>query len=1265
MSLPILGDTSGSCGCSSSAADDAGGGSCGCHSTTVRSLPVLDNAASAAGDNGGCGCHSEATAALDGGIESPAAKTPADAPGAPPDLEEPFAGTETYPKGLMIGLDVGSTTVKAVVIDPVSDEILWDDYQRHETRQPEKVLELLEAIEAAFPEVPTCAIRLFMTGSGGSAILRHIGGKFVQEVNAVSLAVEKLYPQVGSVVELGGQDAKIIIFKEMEDGSKKKVPSMNDKCAGGTGAVIDKINAKLKIPPEQLCEMGYHGIKLHPVAGKCGVFAETDINSLQKQGSPPDELMASLFESIIQQNLSVLTRGHTLRPTVLLLGGPNTYVRGMRECWQHNIPAMWEERGIQLPDPEKAPEDYIVTPDNAQLFAAIGAVEFGKEEVEDEPDVGLYRGRDKLRWYLEHGRAAEKAAAGAQGLSASEEDLEAFRQEYRPEPWQPTRFRPGEVVRALIGIDGGSTSTKGVLLGTDRTVLAKAYQLSGDNPIADTMEILAKLERQVVEQGARLEVLGMATTGYAKDILKDTFKADVALVETVAHTEACLHFYPEADVIVDVGGQDIKLIVLKDGRVKDFKLNTQCSAGNGYFLQSTAADFGYDVTEYADVAFSAESIPEFGYGCAVFMQSDIVDFQRQGWQANEIMAGLASVLPKNIWLYVAQIPNLARLGSTFVLQGGTQHNLAAVKSQVDFIRSRFRGNEGEAEVIVHQHCGESGAIGCAIEAHRLWSKQGRATAFIGMENVPGVHFTTTRSEDTRCYFCKNKCLRTFIDVHTGAGSLDEVPAAAKPNGKPAAAKSRKKKSKVPLAAGFQRQIIATCEKGTVEDVGEMRGIKAGLDELKKQHPNFLDLASKSVFRPPKVADVADPPPVVRAYNFLIKGEIERRCALIERRSELRIGIPRVLNAYSQAPFFLGYFKSLGVKNVVWSAYTDQELYKRGAKRGSIDPCYPSKLGIPHVHDLLYRVHKKKPLTHIFFPMVDSFPTFLHDVQASRSCPTVVGTADATHAAFVKEGDLFAQHGIVFKKTFLHLDEPLYCAKEMYDDWKDELGLSPKESERAVEQGLAAMREHVEGLRRQSREVLDTLERENRLGVVVLSRPYHNDPGLNHDILGELQKQGYPVFWQDTLPLDEDLMERLFADDVRAGVIDHPMSIDDAWKNTYQENSDRKIWAAKFTARHPNLVALELSSFKCGHDAPIYTVIEEIIENSGTPYFSFKDIDENKPTGSIKIRIETIAYFLSRYSERLAAEAAGESPISIAHAAMADRELSGSSDAVTV
>src|SRR6201984_2783849 len=313
-------------------------------------------------------------------------------------------GMQTF----FVGLDVGSTTVKAIVVDAASDKTIWQDYQRHETRQPEKVLEFLRRMESEAAISPANT-RVFITGSGGGTIAEIIGAKFVQEVNAVSLAVEKLHPEVYSVIELGGQDAKIIVFKDDEEtGRKKKIPSMNDKCAGGTGAVIDKINAKLKIPAADLCNQGYHNVKLHKVAGKCGVFAETDINGLQKEGTPPDELMASLFEAIVLQNLSVLTRGHTLRPHVLLLGGPNTFIRGMREAWQANIPRMWKERKVAVPEGFK-PEDLIKVPQNWQYFAGLGAIEFGRSE---EDSIGCYRGYAEVVRCVEFGRQEEKAKAG-------------------------------------------------------------------------------------------------------------------------------------------------------------------------------------------------------------------------------------------------------------------------------------------------------------------------------------------------------------------------------------------------------------------------------------------------------------------------------------------------------------------------------------------------------------------------------------------------------------------------------------------------------------------------------------------------------------------------------------------------------------------------------------------------------------------------------------------------------------------------------------
>ncbi len=1111
----------------------------------------------------------------------------------------------------LVGLDVGSTTVKAVVVEAASDKVLWQDYQRHETKQPEKTLEFLKRMEGDVG-IDRHNTRMFLTGSGGTAIADQIGAKFVQEVTAVSLAVEKLHPEVYSVIELGGQDAKIIVFKDDDEtGRKKKIPSMNDKCAGGTGAVIDKINAKLKIPTEQLAEQQYRGVKLHKVAGKCGVFAETDINGLQKVGTPPDELMASLFEAIVLQNLSVLTRGHTLRPHVLLLGGPNSFIRGMREAWQANIPRMWQERKVQVPEGSK-PEDLIKVPENAQYFAALGAIEFGRSE---DDCIGCYRGYEQLVHYIDYGRQEEKAKSGGKGLVENPGDLDLFKEAYRRKKFTPAVFQKGSTVAGFIGIDGGSTSTKAVLLDENGDILCKSYQLSNGNPIQDTIEMFENLRSQVEVQHAKLEVLGVATTGYAKDILKDVLKADVALVETVAHTESALKFYEDPHVIVDVGGQDIKIIILHDGRVKDFKLNTQCSAGNGYFLQSTAEGFGLNVNQYADLAFSAQAMPVFGYGCAVFMQSDIVNFQRQGWRAEEILAGLAAVLPKNVFLYVASIPNLAALGSRFVLQGGTQNNLAVVKAEVDFIRNSFRATGKQPEIIVHEHCGESGAIGAAQESLRLW-RNGLQSTFVGLDAVRKIEYRTTRNEATRCNFCKNNCLRTFIDVRTEPVK-NFVPV--------------QRVTKVPLMLGEQRLIIATCEKGLVEDVEEMKDIKAGLDRIRDQYPNFVDFASKEVFRPTNAKNISDSLPA-RAWSKAAK----QRIGLMQNRSKLRIGIPRVLNIYTYAPLFNAYFESLGIQpeNIIYSDYTSSELYRAGASRGAIDPCFPAKIGISHVYNLIQEKHRKKPLDAIFFPMYDVLHSPLVKIVGANACPTVTATPETVKAAFTKENDVFAEHNVKYIDPVLNFADRKLFAYQMLQAWQPVLGLSEEENDRAVEAGFEALQAYESNIRSRARQVLDQLEREDRIGIVMLGRPYHHDPGLNHEILEEFQKLGYPIFSQNTLPLDEDLLDRLFGEEVRAGVVTSPLDITDAWKNSYSCSTNHKVWAAKFTARHPNLVALEISNFKCGHDAPIYGVVEGIIEQSGTPYFCFKDLDENKPTGSIRIRVETIDYFLRRYREEV-------------------------------
>jgi activator of 2-hydroxyglutaryl-CoA dehydratase len=520
-----------------------------------------------------------------------------------------------------LGIDIGSTTVKYVLCDE-DFNIVAKAYTPHDTKQAPTLLHLLEELSQTHTDAYNKIDKVYITGSGASRIAPTINARFVQEVNAVVLAVEHHHPDVNAVVELGGQDAKIIHFKEGKDGKKSVLTSMNDKCASGTGATIEKCTMKVGMESKDLQKLTFQTDKLHHVAAKCGVFAETDIVNLVKTSVPSNEIMNSLADAIVMQNLTVLTRGNTLMPKVLLLGGPNTYLPFLQECWRMRISELWDERGIAYD--KNNLNALIVVPENAQYYAALGAIIFGEGEANhDKPFSGLIQ----LKTLVDTGVTGENENNDTP-LVSSEAELNAFKETYTIKPFVPPKLT--QKTTCFLGIDGGSTSSKAVLVDEEGNLLLKVYQLSRGNPIEDTVELLQKIKEE--DPHHFYDVKGLGVTGYAADVLGGALHADANIIETIAHMKSAQKVFGESiNVICDIGGQDIKVLFMENGMMKNFRLSNQCSAGNGTLLQSMAKQFSVKVEEFADVAFAAKQAPRFNYGCAVFLDTDIFKFKKEGY----------------------------------------------------------------------------------------------------------------------------------------------------------------------------------------------------------------------------------------------------------------------------------------------------------------------------------------------------------------------------------------------------------------------------------------------------------------------------------------------------------------------------------------------------------------------------------------------------------------------------------------------------------
>ena len=620
-----------------------------------------------------------------------------------------LAEGEVYMKEYRAGVDIGSTTVKLVVLDE-NNEIVYGEYRRHCAYTQRTLADLLNEAKALLGE---CALKINITGSGSINLGTALGIGFVQEVVAVATAIKTLAPQTDVVIELGGEDAKIIYFT---GGLEER---MNGVCAGGTGSFIDQMAALLRTDAEGLNTAAKDYKEIYPIAARCGVFAKTDIQPLINEGATTADLAASIFQAVVNQTVSGLACGKPIRGCVAFLGGPLHFLSELKKTFIRTL---------------KLTPDNVVAPHNSHLFAAIGAA----LEAEDAPSVDIA----ELASRLQRGVSVKLEMPRLPALFNSEEEYSEFtaRHDVAKVRRTPLSEYRGE---CFLGIDAGSTTTKLALIGKEGELLYSFYANNQGNPIKCAIGAIAEMKEQMPDG---VTIARACSTGYGENLIKSAFSLDDGEVETIAHCTAASFFDPRVDCVLDIGGQDMKCIKLKDGSVDTIMLNEACSSGCGSFIENFATSLGYSVVDFAREALFAKSPVDLGTRCTVFMNSNVKQAQKEGATVSDISAGLAYSVIKNALFKVIRIASAKELGSHIVVQGGTFHN--------DAILRAFENITG-AHAVRPDISGLMGAFGAALIARERYD--GTPSTILPLDEIISLTYT---SVGRRCKGCSNSCMLT-------------------------------------------------------------------------------------------------------------------------------------------------------------------------------------------------------------------------------------------------------------------------------------------------------------------------------------------------------------------------------------------------------------------------------------------------------------------------------------------------------------------------
>ena len=616
-----------------------------------------------------------------------------------------------------LGIDIGSTTVKIAILDE-NEKLLFADYERHFANIQETLADLLEKAHGQLGEMDLCPV---ITGSGGLTLANHLEIPFVQEVIAVSTSLQKMAPQTDVAIELGGEDAKIIYF---EGGNIEQ--RMNGICAGGTGSFIDQMASLLQTDATGLNEYAKNYKALYPIAARCGVFAKTDIQPLINEGATKEDLSASIFQAVVNQTISGLACGKPIRGHVAFLGGPLHFLSELKAAFVRTL---------------KLDEEHTIAPENSHLFAAIGSALNSKKET----SVSLLELKDRLRNSIKLEFEVERM----EPLFATEEDYKAF-----DERQSSYRVKTGDLAsykgNCYLGIDAGSTTTKTALVGEDGSLLYSFYSNNNGSPLKTAIRSIQEIYSRLPE-GAKIAYA--CSTGYGEALIKAALLLDEGEVETVSHYYAAAFFDPEVDCILDIGGQDMKCIKIKNQTVDSVQLNEACSSGCGSFIETFAKSLNYSVQDFAKAALFAQHPIDLGTRCTVFMNSKVKQAQKEGAEVSDISAGLAYSVIKNALYKVIKVSDATELGKHIVVQGGTFYNDAVLRSFEKI---------ANCEAIRPDIAGIMGAFGAALIARERY-EEGRETTMLSIDKINELKYTTSMAN---CRGCTNNC-RLTINKFTG------------------------------------------------------------------------------------------------------------------------------------------------------------------------------------------------------------------------------------------------------------------------------------------------------------------------------------------------------------------------------------------------------------------------------------------------------------------------------------------------------------------